>query len=31
MISRCTECNKEYERFDVGDYGTYKCKECGSK
>ena len=28
MIVKCQECGKQYERFDVGGYGNYKCGEC---
>jgi len=31
MIVRCQECGKEYERFDTGGYGIYKCRACGAK
>jgi len=31
MIVKCQSCGKEYERFDTGGYGTYKCKECSLK
>ena len=31
MVVKCQECGKQYERFDVGDYGNYKCGECNRK